>query len=231
VIDAVVFDLDDTLFDQRVWLAGAWRAVAAVGTRHRLDEADLHDALVEVAALGSARGRIIDRALARVGGADLEVTPFLDAFRAHRPARLPLYPGVADALADLRRRVLLGLVTDGDPVVQRSKLAALAIDDVFDAVVLSDELGRDRRKPHPAPFRAVLDLLGVDAARAVFVGDRPDKDVAGARAVGMRALRVSTGEYAGAPDVPRPWLRVADVRAAVDALAPSLGRASGMSVL
>lgn len=48
-------------------------------------------------------------------------------------------------------------------------------------------------KPHPALFRAVLDEVGVPAAEAVFVGDRPTEDVAGAASVGMRTvLRTGT---------------------------------------
>ena len=232
MIDAVLFDLDDTLFDQRHWLAGAWRVVAAVGEGHGFDVAAFHAALVDIAAEGSARGGIIDRALARVGARALDVGPFVDAFKSHRPRRLPLYPGVHETLDQLRRLVPLGLVTDGDPGIQRSKLAALELDDTFDVVVLSDELGRDRRKPHAAPFQAALAGLGVEAARAVFVGDRPDKDVGGAQAAGLFAVRVRTGEYAALPDEPRAWRTVAGVAEAAAAIGPLLGQPqSDLSVL
>jgi putative hydrolase of the HAD superfamily len=104
-------------------------------------------------------------------------------------------------------------VTDGDPVIQRAKVRALALD--VDVVVCSDENGREHRKPDPLPFFDALDALALDASGAVFVGDRPDKDVAGAIAAGMRAVRVHTGEYASRPDEPAPWRSVAS---AVDAI-------------
>jgi putative hydrolase of the HAD superfamily len=232
VIEAVLFDLDDTLFDQRAWLTGAWLAVAEAGERLGLDAARLHAALVEVAAEGSAKGGIIDRALTRVG-ATLDVGPLVAAFKAHRPPRLSPYPDADAALARLGRRVALGLVTDGDPGIQRSKLRALGIAGRFDAVVLSDELGRDRRKPHPAPFLAALDALGVEPGRAAFVGDRPDKDIAGGNGVGMRTVRVRTGEYAALPDEPRPWRSVGTVGDAARLLEPLLQSIplSNMSVL
>jgi putative hydrolase of the HAD superfamily len=217
VIDAVLFDLDDTLYDQRDWLAGAWVAVAAAATPFGVATDPLWRALVEVAAEGTDRGRIIDRALERAGATGVPIAPLLDAFRSHDPLHLPAYPGVPEALEGLRHRCRTGLVTDGDPRIQRSKLRALGLLDAFDFVVLSDELGRECRKPHPAPFRAALSALGTEPERAVYVGDRPDKDVAGAHAAGMRAIRVLSGEYAHVPDgLPRPVATVGD---AVEAIA------------
>ena len=113
-------------------------------------------------------------------------------------------------------------MTDGDPLIQRSKLRALGFVDVFTVVVLSDELGREHRKPDPRPFAVALDRLAVAPADAVFVGDRPDKDVAGARAAGLAAVRVRTGEYAARPDEPAPWASVPDAVAACELLETAL---------
>ncbi|MEZ0112742.1 HAD superfamily hydrolase (TIGR01509 family) [Catenulispora sp. EB89] len=66
-IEAVLCDLDDTLYPQATWLDGAWRAVAAEAARHGIDEPAFLAALQADSALGSARGGIIDRALAAVG--------------------------------------------------------------------------------------------------------------------------------------------------------------------
>ncbi len=169
--------------------------MAATATAEGADGDALLAALHTVASEGSDRGRIIDRALALTGADGIDVRPLVEAFLPHRPASLPRWPGTREALAGLRRHVPIGLVSDGDPGVQRGKLRALGLDGAFDVVVLSDLLGRGRRKPHPAPFLRALDLLSAPATRAIYVGDRPDKDVAGAAAVGMRALRVRTGEY------------------------------------
>jgi putative hydrolase of the HAD superfamily len=198
----VLFDLDDTLYPQAAWLEGAWAAVAARGAELDVPEADLLVALQAVAALGTDRGRIIDRALERCGFADVAVAPLVEAFRAHAPAALDCYPRVVDELRALSALVPVGIVTDGDPVIQRAKVRALALD--VDVVVYSDENGREHRKPDPLPFLDALDALALDASGTVVVGDRPDKDVAGAIAAGMRAVRVRTGEYASRPDEPAP---------------------------
>jgi putative hydrolase of the HAD superfamily len=218
VIRAVLFDLDDTLYDQRAWLAGAWEAVAGAAAAFGVAPAELAAALAEIAAEGSDRGRIIDRALDRVGCPGVPIEALVQAFRSHAPERLPAYPGVPAALARLRTRCPIGLVTDGDPGIQRAKLRAVGLCDAFDVVVFSDELGRRYRKPHPAPFRAALAGLCVDPREALFVGDRPDKDVAGAAAAGMACIRVLTGEYARLPDTVAPLVRVPSVADAIGSI-------------
>jgi FMN phosphatase YigB (HAD superfamily) len=55
--------------------------------------------------------------------------------------------------------------------------------DFFEVIVVSDAVGW--RKPAPAIFRQALDRMGLDVGDALFVGDRADIDVAGARAMGM----------------------------------------------
>jgi putative hydrolase of the HAD superfamily len=201
----VCFDLDDTLSPQAPWLHGAWRAVAARAARDGVDEAALFEALVGIAAEGSDRGRIIDRALEQVGAADRAVGPLLDAFRGYRPTTLDPYPGVGPAVERLAARVPLGLVSDGDPAIQQAKLDALGLAGVFSAVVWSDEHGREHRKPDPLPFRLAVERLGVDARDTVFIGDRPEKDVRGAAAAGLAPIRVRTGEWSSHPDLPDAW--------------------------
>jgi putative hydrolase of the HAD superfamily len=214
---AVLFDLDDTLYEQATWLTGAWEAVVAAASP-RVEPRSLRAALRAICAEGSDRGAIIDRALARVGHADVAVAPLLARFRAHAPTRLTPYPGVVDALEVLRAQVAIGLVSDGDPTIQRNKLRALGLQSHFDIVVFSDELGREHRKPSPVPLLAALVGLGVEPRDAVYVGDRPDKDVAAALVAGMRPIRVRTGEYADRPDDPQPWATAPDVVSAIDGL-------------
>jgi len=159
--------------------------------------------LVATAAEGSDRGHIIDRALERVAMTNADVGRLVQTFRTYDPGRLPPFPGVVSALRRLRREVPVGLVSDGDPSIQRSKLCALGLDSEFDAIVFSDEHGRDSRKPHPGPFLRAAEELRVRPGECVFVGDRPDKDVTGAAAAGyIGAVRVLTGEYRHAPSVP-----------------------------
>jgi putative hydrolase of the HAD superfamily len=216
---AVTIDLDDTLFPQSAFLARAWAAVAAAGAEDGIPEQRLYDALMAECARGSDRGGIIDRALERVGGRQQLVPQLVETFRLFEPFKLDSYPGAAAALRELRGLVPVACVTDGDPAIQRAKIRALRLEDAFDAIVISDELGREFRKPHPKPFLTALEALDVPPSAAVHVGDRPEKDISGAAAAGMAgAVRVRQGEYADVvdgPGAPVPLAVVHEVRAAL----------------
>jgi putative hydrolase of the HAD superfamily len=201
----VLFDLDDTLVPQATWLAGCLEAVVAEAQTQEpgLDAQAFRRALAAEAAAGSARGGLIDRALAAVGSVQ-PVGPLVAAFRAYRAPELAPFPGVEDLLDHLAGRWALALVTDGDPGIQRAKLAASGLGRWFEVVVLADELGRARRKPHPEPYRRALAQLGLLPGEAVFVGDRPETDLLGAAALGLATVRVTQGEHQGTPDVVRP---------------------------
>jgi FMN phosphatase YigB (HAD superfamily) len=225
-VRAVCVDLDDTLFPQQQWLAGAWVAVSDRADVLGLDGAALHGQLMHIAAQGSDRGGIIDRALVAIGAhPEPYVDALVSAFSGHAPERLTPYAGALRALERLHASVPVVLVTDGNPVIQRAKIAALGLGALLDHVVVSDDLGgRAVRKPHPAAFRRALALLDLPASDVVHVGDRSAKDVAGACGVGMRCLRVRTGEYGALPDPTGllPWRTVGSFQEAVDLLLPLL---------
>lgn len=101
-------------------------------------------------------------------------------------ANFELYEDVLPVLSDLRGRGLkLGLVSntgrDLDAFVEHHGL------DV-DAAISSRVHGKT--KPHESIFRAMLERLAVRAEEAAMVGDSPEDDVEGARALGMRAFLI-----------------------------------------
>ena len=219
---AVVLDLDDTLYPQAAYLRGAARAVGRSAHAAGLDGQAIARALWLELAGGSDRGSTIDRALAVCGVSPAVLSQVLPdlvaAFIGYRPRSLPLYPGAATALAALRARFPVACLTDGNPTIQRAKLAATGLAGTL-PVVITDEIdGRATRKPHPAGLQRAADLLGVPADRLVMIGDRPGKDVAVAAAVGARSIRVRTGEYAAAPDDPMATVVVPNLAAAAAVL-------------
>jgi HAD superfamily hydrolase (TIGR01549 family) len=97
-----------------------------------------------------------------------------------------LYEDVVPVLEELRRQGLkIGLVSNGardiDEFVAHHDLP-------IDAAVGSRSHGKV--KPDPSIFRAVLERLDVAADEAVMVGDTPEDDIEGARAVGIRAILI-----------------------------------------
>jgi FMN phosphatase YigB (HAD superfamily) len=112
-------------------------------------------------------------------------------------------PGRGALLDWLRGRYRLGLVSNFDysPTVARI-LEADGLHERFETIVVSDAVGW--RKPSPVIFQAAFAGMGVGARECLFVGDRPDLDVIGAKRVGMDAAWLNE---AGAPfpaDLPAP---------------------------
>lgn len=108
-----------------------------------------------------------------------------------------LFDDVPPVLAELRRHGLkLGIVSNtGRDVHEFLEHHNLEVDAALSSRV------HGKVKPHPTIFQAVLDSLGAEAERSAMVGDSPEDDLEGARALGMRAFLVDReGVYPDAPD-------------------------------
>ncbi len=130
---------------------------------------------------------------------DLEQT-YWRAFLAH--ARL--FAEVDDFVRDLRSAgIATAVLTDLTAQIQFRKLVYFGLEGAFDFVVTSEEAGAD--KPAFAPFRLVIDKLGVSPAEVWMIGDDSVKDIQGARGFGITALQmrrpeVSIGAGEAAPE-------------------------------
>jgi putative hydrolase of the HAD superfamily len=98
------------------------------------------------------------------------------------------YPDALEGLADLRERGHRLVVVSNWDCSLPDWLGPTGLLDLVDGVVTSADAGA--AKPDPAVFRKALELAGVDGTGAVHVGDSLDNDVAGARALGLRAILV-----------------------------------------
>lgn len=189
---AVAFDLDMTLAvtdrDRQTLLDDATDRVGAPA----IDRADYLDAHGAVAATHT-RAPIFEEILADEGDADPD--DVATAYRLAIEDALEPLPGAADLVDRLREDYRVGLLTDGPLVAQRGKLHALGWADLFDEVVITGSLPAG--KPDERAFRAICDALGADPAETVYVGDRPDVDVSGAAAAGLRTIQVL---YEGGPE-------------------------------
>ena len=204
-------DIDDTLFDEHDFVRSGFRAVAAHLGGWGIDpEAAwriLHHRFET-----EGRERILNHLLAELtGDAPPErIQELVHVYREHHP-HLEMYPGAEETLAALRAQGRVWVVTDGLAAVQQRKFAALELDQQVDRVIFCDELGCP--KPDPGALR---DLVEPGARDIVFIGDRPDHDLALAANLGIDSIRVHTGRFRDLPNT--PWQPVADLPAFADLL-------------
>lgn len=185
---AVIFDLDDTLYPRRRFVLSGFAAVASHVQRGWHIEAGEAFAVL-TRAFRTAHGRELQALAARFGQPEWIVPQLVEVIRAHRP-RLRLPRESARVLAELRQGWRVGVVTNGPPDIQARKVDALGLEACVDTVVYAHAIGRGIGKPDRAPFVEAARRLGVRPSRAIFVGDDPVTDIAGARHAGMAAVHL-----------------------------------------
>lgn len=206
--DAVLFDLDGTLLDSIELILASYRHTFVA---HGL-------APVEDARIVEVLGTPLEACFAK-WAEQSKVAAMIETYVAHNlanhDAMVRTYPGVSELVRALRDdRHELGVVTSKRRESTEVGLRAIGLADVFDVLVCSGETAR--AKPHPDPVLRALELLGVSAERAVFVGDSTH-DMESGRAAGVHTAAVLWGPFTRAalePTRPTAFARdAAELRA------------------
>jgi putative hydrolase of the HAD superfamily len=187
----VLFDLDDTLCDHDSSLRLRLRLAFGAAAEGR-DDLDLDlEALIEQAVARSVGGTAHFAELLRAHGiAEPErCQRAIDHYVSDRYRGLQLFDDAVETVSVISQRAHVGMITNGPSRIQRDKITRLAIESLFEFILVSEEEGV--WKPDPAIFRRALELCGIDAGDAVFVGDSPEHDIAGARAAGIRSIWIN----------------------------------------
>ena len=101
-----------------------------------------------------------------------------------------LYADVTPVLEALHGNYMLGIIAN-QPLGTEDRLRAYGIRDYFSVILSSAEEGVS--KPDPELFCRALARAGCAPRDAFMVGDRPDNDIAPAKALGMKTVRVRQG--------------------------------------
>ena len=204
-IDAVLFDLDGTLLDTAGDMAAALNVVLARHDRPTLSHSEVRPhvskggmALVE---LGFGAG-FVPR-FGRDDDAAISIyRELLDAYQKNISAHTRLFPGIATLLAHLEdKNRRCGVVTNKPGFLTEPLLDEMQLRTRIGCVVSGDTLAE--KKPHPLPLLHACNLLDIDVARAVYVGD-DSRDIEAGRRAGMRTIAAAYG-YILADDDPHTW--------------------------
>jgi HAD superfamily hydrolase (TIGR01549 family) len=209
-IEAVVFDVDGTLYDQsrlrRAMLLRLIRAyalhplqgrqVARVIRAYRHAQEELRestgvDPALQQATVAAGRAGVPTEEVERITMRWLEHEPLQVLARYRRT-------GLVETLAALRADgVRLGVVSD---YPADDKLTALGIRQFFDVVVSAQDPDVGAFKPNPRGLNVCLARLGVSAANALYVGDRPETDAAAAQSSDMSCVIIGSRPGTNATD-------------------------------
>lgn len=201
---AVIFDLDNTLLDFMKMKDAAVRSAVDAMVEAGL-EVDKDLAVKAIWEIYNQKGYEFqevfnDYLRQRLGSVDYKyLASGIVAYRRAKEASLVLYPRVNLTLLALAKGGLkLGVVSDAPSREAWMRLCYLNLHHMFDAVVTFDDTGR--HKPAPEPFHKICNLLKIHADEALMVGDWPERDLEGAKQVGMTTAfaRYGSNNTAGA---------------------------------
>ena len=185
----VVFDLDETLIDRNASLSAfAANLWFAEQTNIQLSQDQFVRNFIQLDGYGYADKQHLFTETARlVAGLSVHrlTQHYLDTIH-NNPV---LFDGVVDTLSQIRQlQVPIGIVTNGATGPQRKKISATGIEDLVDAVVISEEFGH--KKPSANIFAEITLRLNITPADSWFIGDHPVLDIWGSHQAGFSTIWV-----------------------------------------
>tara|TARA_Y100000590_G_scaffold14828_1_gene17793 strand:+ start:9332 stop:10015 length:684 start_codon:yes stop_codon:yes gene_type:complete len=209
MIKAIIFDLDNTLLDFIKMKQFAVKAAITAMNEAGLD-VDEDKAYEDIFNLYMEKGwenqQVFDDYLTQTVGevSNKILAAGIVSYRRAREATLLVYPNVNKTLIELIKiGIKLAVVSDAPSREAWMRLYYLNLHHVFEPVLTFDDTGV--RKPSPKPFEMALKHLDVQPEEALMIGDWPDRDVVGAKQIGMKTIFARYGDTFGTVESGADW--------------------------
>ncbi|MCX6160197.1 MAG: TIGR02253 family HAD-type hydrolase [Ignavibacteriae bacterium] len=198
MIKAIIFDLDNTLVDFMLMkdraVDAAVHAMIDAGLNLRQTEAKkrINDIYTKE---GIEYQQVFDQLILDIYGIiDYRIiSSGIVAYRTAREAALKPYPKVFPTLIELiKMGIKLAVVSDAPTKEAWLRLSYLNFHHLFDVVVTFDD--SRERKPSPVPFNVALKKLNLKSEQCLMIGDWAERDMVGAKAVGMKTVFARYGD-------------------------------------
>jgi putative hydrolase of the HAD superfamily len=200
-VKAVLFDLDNTLYDTQQYFIGAFESISKyVSSEYDLPEQKIYKTLGKLWQKKTSMYPYLFNDLLKLLQIKQDSPEVIDAlvrlFNGYA-GNIELYPDVLPTLQELRGRLYkLGIITDGTVERQKRKIELLKLEPLFDVIIYTKEI---ESKASPTPFLAALARLNVKAPDAYYIADNPLIDFKGAKEAGIKTIRILRGEFTRIP--------------------------------
>lgn len=195
-VKIIVFDLDDTLYDEIDFVKSGFCEVASFFSfKYSIDKDLFLSKMLEVLE-NQGRGKVFDEALKHFNIFNrANVKKSISTYRLHQP-NISLKPEAQEVLDFyVSKNIPLYLVTDGNKIVQNNKVVSLNIEKYFKKVFITHRYGVKHSKPSPYCFTKISYLEGVDNKDIVYIGDNINKDFIGIKPLGFKSIRILNGMF------------------------------------
>jgi len=210
MIKAVIFDLDNTLLDfvtmKREAVKNALSSMIEAGLD--IDSKTSYKRMMQLyEENGWERNQhVFNKFLREVDGRlnYKYLAAGIVAYRRAKDKHLKLYPNVEKTLNEINNKgIKLAIVSDAPSREAWMRICYLKLHKIFDVVITFDD--SKERKPSSAPFKLALGKLGLSNDEVLMVGDWPERDVVGAKNLGIRTIFAKYGDHFGVKESGANW--------------------------
>ncbi|MEC9485495.1 MAG: HAD-IA family hydrolase [Candidatus Izemoplasma sp.] len=177
MIKAIIFDLDDTLISEKDYVVSGFNAVSKYVSNKV--EKNTSEQIFEILQNlhNTNPNKVFNRMIDDLNfGSEIDVKELIDVYRSHKPV-ISFFEGVLPVINKLKdQNYKLGIITDGYFITQKKKLESLNINNLFDEIIMTDELGKEYWKPSVIPFELMSKKLNIHYSEMIYIGDNPRKD-------------------------------------------------------
>ncbi|MDD5064268.1 MAG: HAD family hydrolase [Phycisphaerae bacterium] len=193
MITTVVFDLDDTLYDELDYCRSGFKAVALSLSNlvDVLSPEEIFDSLWKQFTAGN-HTNTFNAALDDLGLSydDRLIEKLIETYRSHSPQIL-LPADSEKVLRQLSKKYTLALLTDGFLPAQQLKVQALKIENYFKCIIYTEQLGRQFWKPSPTGFEKLMQTLNAKPQAIAYVADNEKKDFIAPNKLGFLTVQIT----------------------------------------
>ncbi|OQA91069.1 MAG: Phosphoglycolate phosphatase [Elusimicrobia bacterium ADurb.Bin231] len=199
MIKVFLTDLDNTLSDfMRMKRAAVDTAIDfMVNIGLKVPRSEMYDEIFKIyrATHIESQSAIEQALLNKTGGVDRKLLAAgIVGYQRGRDMSTYTYPHVEITLKELLRMGLkLGVISDAPTEPAYNRLVRLGLLPWFDIIVTFDDTGK--RKPSPEPFQFAIEKLKVKPEEILYCGDWPERDIPGAKALGIHTVFARWGEH------------------------------------
>jgi putative hydrolase of the HAD superfamily len=204
MIKAFVTDLDNTLTDfMRMKRAAVETAIDyMLNNGLNVPRQEMYDEIFKIywATHIESQSAIEQALLNKTGTVDRKLlAAAIIGYQRGRDTTTYTYPHVEITLKELLRMGLtLGVISDAPTEPAYNRLARLGLLPWFDIIVTFDDTGE--KKPSTKPFLFALEKLNLKPEEVLYCGDWPERDIPGAKSLGIHTVFARWGEHPDAPD-------------------------------
>lgn len=177
MIKAVIFDLDDTLISELDYIKSGYKVIAeTLSKKYNIESNKVYEDLMRAYSEGSKYVFNAFFEYNKITYSKQYIDELILLYRNHTP-KIDFFDDVIPTINKLKdMNIKLGIITDGYKETQKQKLEVLKAYDLFDFIIVTDELGREYWKPHPYAYELMKENLDVKFEEMIYVGDNPAKD-------------------------------------------------------